>query len=242
MTEAAKAGGPERSDAFWGWVATTLAALGALGGFIFGLAGDGMPTSFWPIVLIDALFVVLLSAFVVSLDRVRVALGWRAWLRGTVPVLLVAIIPFAVAAGVFAGYASRHRDPPPVRTSSVYAKQLRIEMRKLQRAAGAATFVEAATPKEYAREAAGLSTTYARVSSDLRGLHVTGPTRAGNDRLVQRLAVLGAAYGHLAQVVGARSSSDAETASARDQVSAALNGVRAAEQGLDRLGYRLVLP
>lgn len=240
MTEATKNHeGTGRSDTFWVWVVATLTALGTLGGFFYGLAKDGMPTSVWPIVLVDAFFVILLSAFVVSFDRVRVALGWRPWLHGAVPALLMAMIPFAVAAGVFAGHASTQQDPPTAAGSRIYANELRREIQKLRRTAGAAVLADALTPKKYAQEAETLSAAYSEVSSDLRAFDVNGRSRPAHRRLVNRLAVLGAAYDHLAEVVIKRSSNDTEIDSARDRVEAAMNRVRAAEQGLERLGIRI---
>jgi hypothetical protein len=235
-----ESGDVEKNEAYWMWLAGTLAALSSLGAFVYTLGENGMPISFWPIVLESALFVVFLTGFTVSLDRVRAALGRQPWLRNANSVLLLTLIPFALAVGVFAGHASSQAKPAAI-VSSAYAKQLRKEMVKLREMTGAVSLSAASTPALYAREARELGRVYGRVRTGLSGLHVDARDQTAHRGLVRALATLSAAYRHLAKVVGRRSSSVREVKFARGQVQEAMKGVRSAEQALKDLGYRLEL-
>jgi hypothetical protein len=216
------------------------AALGVILGFVYTVTHDGLPRSPGNIVLADSLFIVLLTAFILFVNHHMATEGRRTYLHRVRSLSLFAVVTFAVVAGVLAGLANPTEEVASAGWSSAYAKQLRKEIQRLRKAGGLAHANGSDTRKAYSQEAQGLGELYGKVSVNLRTLEVSAGDRAAHLRLVERLAVVSQAYEHLGMVAAERSVTTAEIDTARDRVQAAIREVRAAEEGLERHGYRIV--
>jgi hypothetical protein len=224
-----------------GWLAGTLTALSAVLIFAYSVANDHLPESSSGIVVVDSIFLVLATIFILVLNRQLVEEGRRGFLRGPRSLFFVVVVIFAVVAGVLAGLAPTGGNAAST-GSGTYARHLREEIRKLQSAGGLAPSNYAGSRSAYAEEAQALSVIYEEVVSDLRLLQVAEGDRATHRRLVHHLAAVGRAYEHLGAIAAERSASQAELDVARQQVKVAMEDVRSAEEQLDRRGYRILLP
>lgn len=218
-----------------------LGALAAIVACVYTVVQDGLPESAGGIALAAGFIVLPMVVLVVLVNHHRASEGKRPFIPSGVALFATTAIAFAVVAGIFAGLAGPTGGTSSAEGSNAYAKELRRELQRLRSASGPAYSAASGNREIYAEEAQDLGELYREVSDNLSVVLVRPRDRAAHLRLVQRLAEVGEAYEHLAAVAAERSAGEAAIEAARDRVRAAGNGVRAAEQGLERRGYEIVI-
>ena len=227
-----------------GLLAGLVAAFVAILAVVAAVVRDGLPESFWEIVLLDAIFVGGVAVFALLGNQYLAFTGRRTFLRGHSGLaLLLVVVGFMAIAGALSAVGST-AEQRPVRGSARYAEQLRSIFGELRRAGALAYGTPAAVSRRgaYSRSARELGEAYGEASAELSAVRVGRDDVTLHWRLVNRLGEVGDAYLNLGQVVGAGSARGAEVDSAQDAVGAAMGRLRRAEGELAHHGYRIVFP
>jgi hypothetical protein len=220
-------------------LAPIVIAFGGLLGYISTRLEIGLPQTAGEITLVAALGAAATVTLVLAVNELLTEEKRPRLVQGLKSFLLLAIVTFAILAGIFARLATSADEADSGVGSAGYARHLRHEIGKLRRADGLASANSVTSRRAYAQEAREIGALYEEVVSDLRRIEVDPEDRVAHRRLVHRVAVAGRAYRHLGKVVLQRSANRAQVDAARVRVRAAMAEVRSAEQGLERHGYQV---
>ena len=226
-----------------GRFAGIVGALAATVACIYTVAQDGLPESTGEIVLAAGFIVFPLVALAALVNHHLASEDKRPLMsRNLGSLFAFAVVAFAITAGVLAGLDRSAGKAASTAGSNAYAKELRRELQRLRSASGLAYSANVEDREAYAEEAQDLAELYGEASKNLSVVAVPHQDRVAHLRLVGRLADVGDAYENLATVALERPARKAEIEAARDRVRAAAKAVKAAEEGLERQGYQIVIP
>jgi len=228
------------SEAAW---VSILGALVAVLGFLLAVAG--IPETRAEIVLVDVIFVALVSILIYRIETHLDASHRPTLFKGRpVLALVVAFLALGAIAGTLAELAASSEDPPAGPAVAIYETQVQEVFRPLREANAEAFEEEAAErdPDRYANAARELGESYAFASGVLGRIE---PARPGDQvlhsLLVASLASVGEAYTRLAGAVSS-GAGEKKVAAARAEVKSSIAELRRVEEVFVKRGYRVTLP